>query len=73
MTIQSNNTARRIEATVISSTGSWYEVATEEGRLNCRIRGRLRLKGVRSTNPVVVGDRVMVEPDGDNSAIVEIL
>ena len=61
------------EGTVISSTGSWYEVATEEGRLNCRIRGRLRLKGVRSTNPVVVGDRVMVEPDGDNSAIVEIL
>ena len=43
------------------------------GTLNCRIRGRLRLKGVRSTNPVVVGDRVIVEPDGDNSAIVEIL
>ena len=70
---QQNNDTIRIEGTVISSTGSWYEVATEEGRLNCRIRGRLRLKGVRSTNPVVVGDRVMVEPDGDNSAIVEIL
>ena len=69
MAQQSNDTTR-IEGTVISSTGSWYEVATEEGRLNCRIRGRLRLKGVRSTNPVVVGDRVMVEPDGDNSAIV---
>ena len=72
MALESNQTLR-IEATVISSTGSWYEVATAEGRLNCRIRGRLRLKGVRSTNPVVVGDRVMVEPDGDNSAIVEIL
>ena len=70
---QESNQTPRIEATVISSTGSWYEVATAEGRLNCRIRGRLRLKGVRSTNPVVVGDRVMVEPDGDNSAIVEIL
>ena len=70
---QESNQTLRIEATVISSTGSWYEVATAEGRLNCRIRGRLRLKGVRSTNPVVVGDRVMVEPDGDNSAIVEIL
>jgi len=58
---------------VISSTGSWYEVATERGTINCRIRGRLRLKGIRSTNPVVVGDRVMVEPDGDSSAIVEIL
>ena len=62
-----------IEGIVISATGSWYEVATEHGRLNCRIRGRLRLKGVRSTNPVVVGDRVVVEPDGDSSAIVAIV
>lgn len=64
---------QHLEGTVISSTGSWYEVETAEGRLNCRIRGRLRLKGIRSTNPVVVGDRVRVEPDGDSSAIVEIL
>ena len=62
-----------IEGIVVSATGSWYEVATERGRLNCRIRGRLRLKGVRSTNPVVVGDRVVVEPDGDSSAIVAIV
>ena len=69
-----NNIAQeRIEGVVISSTGSWYEVKTEGGMLTCRIRGRLRLKGIRSTNPVVVGDRVMVEPDGDSSAIVEIL
>ena len=64
---------QHLEGTVISSTGSWYEVATEQGTLNCRIRGRLRLKGVRSTNPVVVGDRVVVEPDGDSSAIVDII
>lgn len=63
----------RIEGIVTSATGSWYEVATEVGTLNCRIRGRLRLKGVRSTNPVVVGDRVVVEPDGDSSVIVEIV
>mgnify|MGYP003289111070 FL=1 len=63
----------RIEGIVTSATGSWYEVATERGKLNCRIRGRLRLKGVRSTNPVVVGDRVVVEPDGDSSVIVEIV
>ena len=67
------NTPQRIEGTVVSSTGSWYEVATAEGVLNCRIRGRLRLKGIRSTNPVVVGDRVIVEPDGDNSVIVEMV
>ena len=63
----------RIEGIVTSSTGSWYEVATDSGKFNCRIRGRLRLKGVRSTNPVVVGDRVAIEPDGDSSVIVEIL
>ena len=64
---------QRIEGVVISSTGSWYRVATANGELDCRIRGRLRLKGIRSTNPVVVGDRVMVEPDDESSAIVEIL
>ena len=70
---QTTNDTSRIEGTVISSTGSWYEVATPNGTLNCRIRGRLRLKGIRSTNPVVVGDRVVVEPDGESSAIVEII
>lgn len=70
---QASNDTARIEGTVISSTGSWYEVATTNGTLNCRIRGRLRLKGIRSTNPVVVGDRVVVEPDGESSAIVEII
>ena len=64
---------QRIEGVVISSTGSWYRVATANGELDCRIRGRLRLKGIRSTNPVVVGDHVMVEPDDESSAIVEIL
>lgn len=73
MSQSTNDTATRIEGIVVSSTGSWYEVTTERGTLSCRIRGRLRLKGIRSTNPVVVGDRVVVEPDGDSSAIVEIL
>ena len=73
MSQSTNDTAIRIEGIVVSSTGSWYEVTTERGTLSCRIRGRLRLKGIRSTNPVVVGDRVVVEPDGDSSAIVEIL
>lgn len=60
----------QIEGTVVSSTGSWYEVATEGGLLSCRIRGRLRLKGIRSTNPVVVGDRVVVEPDEQDSSVI---
>jgi ribosome biogenesis GTPase len=68
-----NDTDTRLEGVVVSSTGSWYEVTTSRGVLNCRIRGKLRLKGIRSTNPVVVGDRVMVEPDEQSNAIVEIL
>ena len=44
---------------VLQSTGSWYEVLLPGGRrLACRARGKLRLKGDRSTNPVAVGDRV---------------
>lgn len=49
--------------TVIQATGSWYEVDCGGERLKCRIRGRLRLRGVRSTNPVVVGDTVLVSDD----------
>ncbi|MCM1301005.1 MAG: ribosome small subunit-dependent GTPase A [Bacteroides cellulosilyticus] len=62
---------RIFSGTVTRATGSWYEVATEEGTLRCRIRGRLRLKGVRSTNPVVVGDRVRCESDenGDHAIV----
>ena len=53
--------AEQFFATVVRSTGSWYEVLHEGERLQCRIRGKLRLKGVRSTNPVVVGDVVRVK------------
>jgi len=44
---------------VIKSTGSWYTVKTEDGNLiESRIKGNLRLKGIRSTNPIAVGDHV---------------
>ncbi len=46
---------------VIESTGSWYKVDIDGAIHDCRTRGRLRLKGFRSTSPVVVGDRVEVE------------
>ena len=58
---------------VVRATGSWYEVLSEGERLQCRIRGKLRLKGVRSTNPVVVGDRVEgVCDEQDNYLITQI-
>lgn len=46
---------------VIKSTGSWYTVKTQEGELmECRIKGNFRIKGIRSTNPIAVGDNVEI-------------
>lgn len=45
--------------TVYKSTGSWYQVKSDEGKFyQCRIKGKFRIKGIKSTNPVAVGDRV---------------
>lgn len=55
-----------LEGRVIKSTGSWYEVELEDGQvMTCRIVGKFRLEGMRITNPVAVGDLVMVEMEGD--------
>lgn len=62
---------RQFTGTVIRTTGSWYDVRTDAGEtVKCRIRGRLRLKGVRSTNPVVVGDRVVCERDEEDAGVI---
>ena len=46
---------------VIKNTGSWYTVKTDDGQLlDCKVKGNFRLRGIRSTNPVAVGDRVSV-------------
>ena len=48
---------------VVKNTGSWYTVRTDDGQLvDCKIKGNFRLKGIRSTNPVAVGDRVTITP-----------
>ncbi len=47
---------------VIKNTGSWYTVRTDDGQLlDCKVKGNFRIKGIRSTNPVAVGDRVTVK------------
>ena len=47
---------------VVKNTGSWYIVRTDEGELvQCKIKGNFRLRGIRTTNPVAVGDRVEIE------------
>ena len=55
---------------VIKSTGSWYTVKTEDGnQIECKIKGNLRIKGIRSTNPIAVGDNVdFIEPNTENNS-----
>ncbi len=56
---------------VIKNTGSWYIVRTEDGtERNCKIKGNLRLKGFRCTNPVAVGDNVEIEVKEDGTAFI---
>jgi ribosome biogenesis GTPase len=50
-----------LKGLVVKNTGSWYTVQTDDGQLiDCKIKGTFRLKGIRSTNPVAVGDRVSI-------------
>ena len=55
-----------MKGTIIRTTGSWYTVRTDDGRLfDCKVKGTFRLKGIRSTNPVAVGDVVTFTPSAD--------
>lgn len=57
---------------VIKSTGSWYEVMREDGMvLPCRLRGQFRIKGIKNTNPVVVGDFVQFDVENDGSGWIK--
>lgn len=64
-----------MQGTVIKSTGMWYLVKTEEGEtINARIVGKLRLDGLKVTNPVAVGDEVtlkIAEEDGQNTGMIQ--
>ncbi len=54
---------------VIKSTGSWFTVESENGELfECKIKGKFRIKGIKSTNPVAVGDHVEFTVQDNNSA-----
>ena len=56
---------------VIKNTGSWYTVLTDEGlTVECKIKGNFRLKGIRSTNPVAVGDRVQILRNQEGTAFI---
>ena len=56
---------------VIKNTGSWYLVKTDDGStVECKVKGNFRLKGIRSTNPVAVGDRVQIVRNAEGTAFI---
>lgn len=60
-----------MEGLVIKNTGSWYLVRTDDQRnIECRIKGNFRLKDIRSTNPIAVGDRVTIILNEDGTGVI---
>lgn len=56
---------------VIRNTGSWYQVKTDTGELvDCKIKGNFRIREIRSTNPIAVGDMVEFEQTVDGTAMI---
>ena len=56
-----------MKALVIKSTGSWYDVESEDGNFyKCRIKGKFRTENIKSTNPIVVGDYVEINSDSES-------
>jgi len=64
-----------MEGLVTKSTGSWYQVLTDDGqKYDCRIKGIFRTKGITTTNPIAVGDRVdfELEPEQETGVITKL-
>ena len=72
--LKNNMRDDKIEGRVVKNTGSAYVVALDDGRMvDCRVKGNFRIKGIRTTNPVAVGDRVTVTlSDSDHHYITQI-
>ena len=58
------------QGTVYKSTGSWYLVKARDNFLECRIKGKIRLKDISTTNPIAVGDHVIFELENDGNGII---
>jgi ribosome biogenesis GTPase len=64
-----------MQGLITKSTGSWYQVQTPDGqRIDCRIKGKFRMNGITTTNPVAVGDVVdfEMEPNSENGVITNL-
>ena len=56
---------------VVKNTGSWYQVRTDDGMLvDCKIKGTFRLKDIRTTNPIAIGDCVTIEQNQEDIAYI---
>lgn len=56
---------------VVKNTGSWYQVCIDTGEtINCKIKGSFRLKEIKTTNPIAVGDRVSIELNKEGTALI---
>ena len=67
--------AFNMQGLIIKSTGSWYQVQTENGeKIDCRIKGIFRTKGITTTNPLAVGDVVDfdMEPEQETGVITNL-
>ena len=63
-----------MKGTVYKSTGSWYTVKSKDGKFyQCRIKGKFRIKGIKSTNPVAVGDKIKFEIEETGDEIVGVI
>jgi ribosome biogenesis GTPase / thiamine phosphate phosphatase len=60
-----------MKGVVMKSTGSWYHVLAENGEtVDCRIKGKFRIQGIKTTNPIAVGDRVELEYEDDGRGVI---
>jgi ribosome biogenesis GTPase / thiamine phosphate phosphatase len=65
-----------MRALVTKSTGSWYQVVNDQGKtIDCRIKGKFRIKDIRTTNPIAVGDIVEIEmePEQNTGVIIKLI
>jgi ribosome biogenesis GTPase len=59
-----------MRALVVKNTGSWYQVKAGERLIECKIKGNFRLKDIRSTNPIAVGDWVSIDENQEGTALI---
>lgn len=56
---------------MVKTTGSWYDVRDDQGTIHhCRLKGKFKIKGLKVTNPIAVGDQVLVESEDQQTGVI---